>query len=319
MSKKCGGEAGAVSGRSAHSNCFTSFRFLFEQLEARELFSGTPFLSSAAQLAPMAATLSTAAATSSGSLVGQQSTASSGYNLTTLGTTDWIHWGRGGTYGATDRKSTGNKQISDVTVVGTGANVGGWHDSSRASTWTGGSPTASDTNDSGYIWSNGALNTGYSFTVPADTTSRTLTVYAGGYGTVSSVRAHLSDGSAADYVATASGAGTYTNIYTITYSAASAGQTLTITLLKTGNITGTQGSADLIAAALSTAAVSTPVPAAPNIYEWSGNDNGFGFFDWFASPGATSYNIYRSTTPGGEGSTPYKTGIAATQVPGSNA
>jgi hypothetical protein len=33
---------------------------------------------------------------------------------------------------------------------------------------------------------------------------------------------------------------------------------------------------------------------------------------WAAAAGATSYDIYRSTTAGGEGSTPYKTGITAT-------
>lgn len=33
---------------------------------------------------------------------------------------------------------------------------------------------------------------------------------------------------------------------------------------------------------------------------------------WTASSGATSYNMYRSTTSGGEGSTPYKTGITST-------
>ncbi len=33
---------------------------------------------------------------------------------------------------------------------------------------------------------------------------------------------------------------------------------------------------------------------------------------WTASTGAASYNIYRSTTPGGEGSTPYRTGITTT-------
>ena len=32
---------------------------------------------------------------------------------------------------------------------------------------------------------------------------------------------------------------------------------------------------------------------------------------WTASTGATSYNIYRSTTSGGEGSTAYKTGVTA--------
>lgn len=33
---------------------------------------------------------------------------------------------------------------------------------------------------------------------------------------------------------------------------------------------------------------------------------------WTASPGATSYNVYRSTTPGGEGTTPIVTGITTT-------
>ena len=33
---------------------------------------------------------------------------------------------------------------------------------------------------------------------------------------------------------------------------------------------------------------------------------------WTAAAGATSYNIYRSTTPGGEGATPYRTGATGT-------
>jgi hypothetical protein len=185
-----------------------------------------------------------------GSLSGQQVTAASSYNLTTLGTEDWAHWGRGGTYGNFDHKATGNSQISNVTVVGTGANSGGYYQPSRSSIWTDGTPTKANTGDDGYIWSNGSLNTGFSFTVPASTTAQTLYIYAGGYGTSSSLTAHLSDGSAADYVATASGSGLYTNFYTINFKAASAGQTLTITLLKTGNITGTGGSVDLIGAAL---------------------------------------------------------------------
>jgi hypothetical protein len=190
------------------------------------------------------------AAPGTGSLTGQQVTAAANYNLTTLGTEDWAHWGRAGVYGNFDHKATGNSQISVVSVVGTGASIGGYTQSSRGSTWTGGSPTAADTNDTGYIWENGSLSTGFSFTVPANTTTQTLYVYAGGYGTSSSLTAHLSDGSTPDYVVTASGSGLYTNFYTITFKAASAGQTLTITLLKTGNITGTGGSVDLIAAAL---------------------------------------------------------------------
>ncbi len=185
-----------------------------------------------------------------GSLSGQIASAPSSYNLTTLGTSDWAHWGRGGAYGNFDHKAAGSSQISNATVVGAGANSGGYTDASRNATWTDGSPTASDNNDHGYIWSNGALNTGYSFTAPADTTTRTLTIYAGGNNVSTSLTAHLSDGSAADYTVTSGVSGLYTNVYTITYKAASAGQTLKITFLKTANLVGTNGSADLIAAML---------------------------------------------------------------------
>ncbi len=206
---------------------------------------GTPFNSPAGQF-----TILINPNTSSASLSGSQAPAASSYNLTALGTSDWVHWGRGNVYGHFDHKATGGSQISNVSIVGTGANYGSYYDPSRTVTWSDGTPTASDT-DHAYIWSNGALNSGFSFTVPADTTTRTLTVYAGGNNTQSSLTAHLSGGSVPDYVATAGSAGLYTNVYTITYSAASAGQTLTITLLKTGNLGGkTNGSADLIAAYL---------------------------------------------------------------------
>jgi hypothetical protein len=203
---------------------------------------GTPATTTAATL--------TVNAASTGSLTGSQATAASSYNLTTLGTADWAHWGRGGTYANFDHKATGASQISNVTQLGTGGNYGGYSDPTRNATWSDGTPTASDTNEHGYIWANTALGAGYSFTVPADTTTRTLYVYAGGISSGGTLTAHLSDGSAADYVVTASGTGLYTNLYTITYTAASAGQTLKISYVKSTNINGTGGSVDLIAAAL---------------------------------------------------------------------
>ena len=60
---------------------------------------------------------------STGGLTGSAAAAASSYNFTTLGTTDWAHWGRGGTYGNFDHKATGGSQISNVTVVGTGAKL----------------------------------------------------------------------------------------------------------------------------------------------------------------------------------------------------
>jgi fibronectin type 3 domain-containing protein len=54
-----------------------------------------------------------------------------------------------------------------------------------------------------------------------------------------------------------------------------------------------------------------PAPAAPtNLTATAGNAQVT--LNWTASTGATSYNIYRSTTSGGEGSTPYMTGVTTT-------
>ena len=184
-----------------------------------------------------------------GSLVGSQAAAGSGYNLTTLGTSDWAHWGTGNVASSFDHKATGGSQLSNVTRLGSGG-YGSWYDPSRDVSWTDGTPLASDSGDDGYIWANNVLGAGYSFTVPASTTTRTLYVYAGGYSSGGTLTAHLSDGSAADYVATASGTALYTNLYTITFKAASAGQKLTISYLKSTNISGAGGSVDLIAAAL---------------------------------------------------------------------
>ena len=247
-----------------------------------------------------------------GAVAGQQAVAAASYNLTQLGTLDWIHWEAGGSRFETDRKSSGGSQISDVTLYGPAPTIGTASDQSRASTWTDGSPTATATNNSAYILSNGALKTGYSFTVPADTTTRTLYVYAGGNGASSSIRAHLSDGSAADYVATDASAGIYTDFYTITYKAASAGQTLTLTELKTGNIAGTSGSVDLIAAALATPPVLVAAPAAPVLNSATAGDGQIAL-SW--TPGAgvnTSYSVFRSTASGSEGATPIATGITGT-------
>ncbi len=194
------------------------------------------------------------AASTGGSLAGSEATAASGYNLTTLGTSDWAHWGRGGVYGNFDHDATGGSQISNVTVLGSGS-VGGYSDSSRSVSWNNGSPTTSDSSDNGYIWANTALGAGFAFTVPASTTTRTLYVYAGGYSSGATLTATLSDSSASPYIATASGTGHYNELFTITFSAASAGQTLTITFVKSSNINGNSGSVDLMAAALAGAPV----------------------------------------------------------------
>ena len=192
-----------------------------------------------------------------GSLSGSVASASSSttYNLTNQGTTDWVHWGNG-SYPGQDRKS-GGSAISGVSTFGSGLNTGTWHDSSRNFSWSNGTPTASASDSQTYIWDNGSNGSGFSFTVPADTTTRTLTVYAGGAngGVSGTLQASLSDNSASAYSSSfgPTGSSLLTNIYTITYHAASAGQTLTVKLTKTGGSSGGSApSVDLIAAALST-------------------------------------------------------------------
>jgi hypothetical protein len=204
--------------------------------------SGSPVTSSAPPPTPPT--------TTGGSLSGSLAGAASSNNLTSLGTSDWAHWGRNGSYGNYDHKASGGSKISNVSQVGSGG-FGGYFDSTRNVSWSDGTPTSSDSGDDGYLWANNNTGVGYSFTVPANTSKQTLTVYLGGYSSGSTLTAHLSDGSAADYLVTLSNSGHYNNIVTITYNAASANQKLTVTYVKSQNINGTGGSADLMAAWLS--------------------------------------------------------------------
>jgi hypothetical protein len=207
-----------------------------------------------------AATLTVTTA-STGSLSGTEATAAASYNLTTLGTSDWAHWGRGGNASNFDHDASGGSQISNVTKLGPGS-YGGYTYSARKVTWTNGTPTASNTGDDGYLWANNAIGAGYSFTVPASTTSRTVYVYLGGAGAGGTLTAHLSDSSAANYTVSVSGSSNFQDLVAITYNAASAGQTLTLTYDKTTTIGSASGSVDLIAAWLTASAAS---PAAPTV------------------------------------------------------
>jgi hypothetical protein len=181
-------------------------------------------------------------------LSGTQIAASTSFNytLTVFGTTDWVHWGYNGVFGTCIRKANGG-QFSQGQTWGSG-NFAGNRSSQRNTCWSDGTPVGSDADDNGYVSASGNPGAGFAFTAPASTTSHTLWVYAGGYSSGSTLTAHLSDGSAADYVVSSSGSGSYNNIIEITYHAASPGQTLTITYVKSQNINGTSGSADLVTA-----------------------------------------------------------------------
>lgn len=112
--------------------------------------------------------------------------------------------------------------------------------------WTGGTPTATtnSTNKGLSVYKWWTSGVGYKITVPADTTARTLKLYAGTYNANGKLTATLSGGGTSAKVVTLSGNG-YNNkdaCFTVSYKAASAGQTLTLEFVNTDNLGGSSPS-----------------------------------------------------------------------------
>jgi hypothetical protein len=179
--------------------------------------------------------LTNTAVTGSGSLSGAGVSSTTAVNLTTVGTVDWIHWGDG----SVNRKAGVTPQLSTYATV-PGGNAGTYTNDRRPMSWTDGTTTVSSSNNTNgvFIWSVGQ---GFSITAPADTTTRTLVVYAGGWASGGTLTARLSDGSAANFTdVTAMSGNQYDRTYTLTYSASKSAQTLTVTWIQssgTGNVT----------------------------------------------------------------------------------
>jgi hypothetical protein len=180
-------------------------------------------------------------AVSNGLLSGAVATPAGPVQLTTTGTLDWAHWGA---LAVTDfdHKAGVTPLISNYTVVGSG-NVSRFANNPVGYTWTdGGPPNSTATNTTTGIFTSG-LGGGFRITVPADTVQRTLKVYVGAWSSQGKLEAHLSDASAVDYTDTSLVGPpqvTALGVYTLTYRAASAGQTLTVTFTQnssSGNVT----------------------------------------------------------------------------------
>jgi hypothetical protein len=167
--------------------------------------------------------LTNKAVSTTGSLNGSATGSTTPANLTTEGPTDWVHWGDT----SLNRKANVPPQISTYTVVG--GTAGRYSNDPRPLSWSDGTPTVSSTNNLKGLYIRG-VQSGFSFTAPADTTSRTLTVHVGGWRSGGTLTAHLSDGSAADFVDTTPLAnGIYDRNYTLSYQATKPLQTLTVT------------------------------------------------------------------------------------------
>ncbi len=195
--------------------------------------------------------LTNLAVSGGGALSGTVTNVSTAANLTAEGTADWVHWGDP----SLNRKAGVTPQISTYSIVGSGP-VKTYTNDPRTVSWTDGTPTAAGSNEDGIYIS--SLDNGFSITVPAGPTPQTLTIYVGGWNSGGTLGAHLSDASAPDYVNTTSSvSGLYDANYTLTFNAASAGQTLTVRWVMTS---GT-GNLDLNGAALSVAGPSISATA----------------------------------------------------------
>jgi len=156
-------------------------------------------------------------------------------DLTGEGAIDWAEWGA---TKATDfnHKATGGTQIANCTEVGSGTVFGYGNAYNQAGndgfTWSDGTPVMNEpTAQYSGLWIDSAPN-GFSTHVPADPTTRTLRMYVGAYDATGTFTAHLTDGSAPDYV-DANGIGNTTTSwaarYEVVYRSATAGAALTIT------------------------------------------------------------------------------------------
>ncbi|HXI53104.1 MAG TPA: Ig-like domain-containing protein, partial [Candidatus Saccharimonadales bacterium] len=151
----------------------------------------------------------------------------SAVNLTSEGGRDWAHWGLQ-TNSLFNHKAGVAQQISDFAKIGTDA-VQLYGDNYTAYNWSDGTPTATANNATKGVFTTGVTN-GFEITVPADTTSRTVKVYVGLYSAQGNFQAWLSDFSGAAYTDTtlSNFFGNAYGSYTLTYAAASPGQTLHI-------------------------------------------------------------------------------------------
>ena len=162
-----------------------------------------------------------------GALVGAVENSPASVNLTTEGATDWAHWGLNSKH-SFNHKAGSSQNISDFTVLGSHAILGYSNNFTRYS-WSDGAPVLEATDSPTGVFIVGQ-DSGFALTAPADTTPRRLKLYVGGYGMQANFQAWLSDLSAPAYTdsSVSNVFGDSYAVYTLDYSAASAGQSLIV-------------------------------------------------------------------------------------------
>lgn len=241
-------------------------------------------------------TANTTTLVATGGVAGRINNTTGDVNLTSEGTLDWAHWGQT-TASTFDHKSPVVSLISDVTPISgsTKVQMGG---SPTTFTWSDGTPNAT-VNASGNELGTFAFGHGFTFTVPADTTQRALRVYVGVNNVRGQLTARLSDGSAPDYVDTSLFNATAADgVYTLAYSAASAGQTLLVSWVEFPP-DGDQvaGRLNLKAATLQLAPAG--VPTGTTTLAASSLNSGRNSLTWNVVTNVFGYNIERAPDVGG--------------------
>ena len=185
-----------------------------------------------------------------GSQTGAIAAPASTVDLTTEGTTDWVHWGLE-TNNSVNRKASVPAQISNFTRLGTSA-IARYADNFTAYSWSDGTPTSATAGTrTGVFLTN--LSSGFQLTLPADTTSRILRLYVGAYAARGRLLAYLSDFSAKPYIDSSVFDVSWNNeyaVYTIVYSAASVGQQLIVSFSSVELLDWVWGNVTLQAATL---------------------------------------------------------------------
>jgi PKD repeat protein len=166
-------------------------------------------------------TVAPAGAASGGMLAGALTPMPASIDLTSAGTIDWVHWQ------GNARKAGVAPQISGLTLVGRGATAIPTTEPG-ALRWSDGVPVAAGSvNDAVSVSGTGR---GFRFTAPADQTPRKLTLFVGTTNANGRLVAHLSDNSASEFanMPVRKLGSRWSGVYTLTYHAASPGQTLEV-------------------------------------------------------------------------------------------
>ncbi|MFC4779444.1 fibronectin type III domain-containing protein [Paenibacillus sp. GCM10023252] len=240
-------------------------------------------------------------------------------DLTKEGNLDWTVWGTN----TEDPKAAVRKvgvpeQISALATIGSAeyvkAYTADWWGTHSAS-WSDGTPEAAGTNVPAAIVTGGPKGSGFKLSVPADTTAKTLKLYLGVMGTKGILKARLSDGSAPDFVTSNedsdpsvinNSGGPASKVVSLTYQAASPGQTLDIEYTLEYNHWG--NTLWLQAAALSGADIIPP--AAPAGAAIISSTSTAAAISWQAAADnvrVTAYEVYKNGTYVGQTAAPTQT------------